>query len=186
MNTNTNATMDSKPVRAIAGAADAAAGTLRNLSSRVAEVVSDESRRTEMRERVAGFQDKAREALSWQRRHELMAEIPARVRDAATQAVHQAARTYDDLADRGETVVARWRDEYRGTLGEKVVAIRGRVADATTDVAEAADRVADDVSGKAERLADDAAEKTEQIADDAAEKADRTVDDAGEGKDTNR
>ncbi len=77
-----------------------------------------------------------------------MTEIPARVRDVANQAVQQTSRTYDDFAGRGESVVAKLRDEYENTLGDRVVAIRGRVADAADDVADAADKVADDLKDR--------------------------------------
>ncbi|AYY14506.1 hypothetical protein EF847_19220 [Actinobacteria bacterium YIM 96077] len=189
-----DSTLESKAVRAFAGAADVAVTSLRDLSTRVVETVSDDEFRRDVRERVsdlskratsvvtdenvrgdlrrrlddlpqeakalrddipermkevpvrtAQLQEKAREAFSWERRHGLMTEIPAKVRDAASQAAQQASKTIDDLAGRGEGVVTRWRDEYRVSLGEKVVAIRGRVAEAADDVADAADKVADDL-----------------------------------------
>lgn len=192
-----DSTLESKAVRALAGAADVAATGIRDLSVRVADAVSDEEFRADVRRRfsdltgrvssavtdeklredirqrfaglpsetrtwredlpvffkelpgkAAGLSDQAREAFTWERRHELMTQVPARVRDAATQAAQQASRTYDDLAGRGESVVARLRDEYEHTLGDRVVAIRGRVADAADDVADAADKVADDLKDR--------------------------------------
>ncbi|NED99480.1 hypothetical protein [Phytoactinopolyspora halotolerans] len=189
-----DSTLESKPVRALAGAADAAVSGIRDLSVRVADAVSDEQFRADVRrrfeeltgrvssavsdenvradvrqrvaglpaeartwgedlpaffkqlpEKAAGLSDRAREAFTWERRHELMTQIPARVREVADQATQQASRTYDDFAGRGAGVVTRLKDEYEHTLGDRVVAIRGRVADAADDVADAADKVADDL-----------------------------------------
>lgn len=191
---STNTSLDSKPVRALAGVADAAAATVRDLSNRVLNAVTDEKVRgdvrgrfSELSQRVSAtvtdekfredlrqrFSDlpgearavrdelpvvvkdipvkaaelpaRAREAFTWERRHELMVEIPARVRDAATQAAQQASTAYDELAGRGEGVVTRWRDEYAENLGRRVVAVRGQVADVADEVADVADQAADDL-----------------------------------------
>jgi gas vesicle protein len=188
-------TREPKAVRAIAGAADAAASSLREISERVVETVSDERFRADVRARfnelssrvssavsdekaredvwqrvselpadvramrdelpgrfrdlpakAAEWPTRAKEAFTWERRHELLTVIPARVRDAASQAAEQATKAYDELAQRGDGVVAKWRGEYDRSLGERVVAIRERVADVADDVADAADRVADDLN----------------------------------------
>lgn len=202
---------ESKPVRALAGAADVAATTLRDvsnrvvdavadeqvradvrnrisgLSNRVSTAVTDESRREELRQRVSDlgseakafgerlperFKDvparaaelpvRAKETFTWERRHEFMSEIPARVREAATEAAQKASKAYDDLADRGEGAVARWRGEYTELLGDKVAAIRGRVADAADNGADAADQVADDLGQHAGHESDDATQRQAQ------------------------
>ncbi|NED94978.1 hypothetical protein G1H11_06595 [Phytoactinopolyspora alkaliphila] len=191
---STNTTLDGKPVRAVAGAADATAAAIRDLSSRVIGAVSDENFRHEVRERfselsgrvsaavtderfredmrkrladlpaearalgdelpeflkdipvkAAELPERAREAFTWERRHELMTDIPARVRDAAAQAAQQAGKTYDQLADRGQGAMAKWRGDYEELLGERVAVLRSRVADAADDVADSADKLADDL-----------------------------------------
>ncbi len=144
-------TRERKALYAVAGAADAAVSTLRELPERVTEAVADDKLRSEIRGRFAELPAEAK-AL----RDEIPAfvkdvpgkagELQARVRELVDRATAEANRTFDQLATRGEGVVARLR---KGDAAGNVVAIRGRVADAADEVADAADKVADDLGDAA-------------------------------------
>lgn len=143
-------TLENKPLYAVAGAADAAVETLRELPAKVAGAIKDEKLRTEMRERFSHLPAEAK-AL----REEIpgfvndaqakAAELPTRVRELVAQASREASKTYDELAARGEGVVARLRRDGGDQVGTAVAAIRGKVAGAADDLADAADKVADDL-----------------------------------------
>jgi hypothetical protein len=147
-------TRDRKAFYAVAGAADVAVSTLRELPERVTEAVTDEKLRTEIRGRFAEIPAEAK-AL----RDEIPAfvkdvpgkagELQARLRDLVDRATAEATKTFDELATRGEGVVARLR---KGEAADNVVAIRGRVADAADDVADAAGKVADELGETATKV----------------------------------
>ncbi|WP_165368029.1 hypothetical protein, partial [Phytoactinopolyspora endophytica] len=59
-----DSTLDSKPVRALAGAADAAANGIRDFSTRVADAISDEQFRADVRERVSGLTGRVSSAVA--------------------------------------------------------------------------------------------------------------------------
>ncbi|MGH8826458.1 MAG: hypothetical protein ACRDVZ_02435 [Jiangellaceae bacterium] len=151
-------TIDRKPLYAVAGAADAAVETLRELPGRIADAMSDDKLRTELRTR---FNDLPADAKALRTEFpELVkdapakaAEIPARMREFASHASHEAAKTYAELATRGEAVVARFRNDHGDTVDDTVASIRGRVAAAAEDVADAADKVADDLGAAAKKAA---------------------------------
>lgn len=161
--TPTNAN-ERKPLYALAGAADAAVETLRELPGRVSEAVNDEKLRTEIRERFAKLPADAK-ALREEIPgfvHEAPAkagEVPDRVRELIGQASREAAKLYEELARRGEGAVARWRRDHGDTVDKTVAAIRGKVAGAADDVAEAADKVADELGETADAAAKPAAKK---------------------------
>ena len=143
-------TLENKPLYAVAGAADVAVETLRELPAKVAGAIKDEKLRTEMRERFSHLPAEAK-AL----REEIpgfvtdaqakAAELPTRVRELVAQTSREASKTYDELAERGEGVVARLRRDHADPVGSTVAAIRGKVADAADDLADAAGKVADDL-----------------------------------------
>lgn len=114
--TDQSAGPDRTPLYALAGVADAAVETLRELPGRVAETVGDEKFRTEVRERFAHLPDDAK-ALREEfpdrlkgaqtKAGELAAELPGRIRELVEQASREASRVYGELAELGEGAVAR-------------------------------------------------------------------------------
>lgn len=136
------ATTENKPLYAIAGAADAAVGVLRGLPSRLVEAASDTSLRDQVRTKVSELPEDAKQ---WRtdagefvenlptRAH----EFPGRLSELFANVSHDAGRTYQDLADRGEDVVAKLRHDYGPKVDEAVGAVRSRVAKASEDLGEA-------------------------------------------------
>lgn len=153
------ATTENKPLYAIAGAADAAVAILRTLPNRLVDAASDTSIRDQVRAKVSELPE---DAKNWRaettdlveklpaRAH----EFPGRLSEFLANVSHDAGRTYNDLAMRGEGVVAKLRDEYGPKVDDVVGTVRTRVTKASEDVegavsslrAKATD-VVDDVTG---------------------------------------
>src|SRR5690625_461844 len=103
-----------KPLYAIAGAAAAAVGMRRGLPNRLVDAASDPSLRDQVRAKVSELPE---DAKKWRteagefveniptRAH----EFPGRVSEFFADVSHDAGKTYQDLADRGEGVVAKLR-----------------------------------------------------------------------------
>ncbi|WP_026874595.1 hypothetical protein [Jiangella gansuensis] len=149
----TTPTTDRKPVYAVAGAADAAVAALRELPAKVSEAVADDKLRDEFRSRFAelpadvkafraGFPDLLLQAQS------KASDLPQRVREMLNQAGREAGKAYEEWALRGEGVVTRLRGQYGPAVDGAIASVRGRVADAADEVAEATEKAADDLQAK--------------------------------------
>lgn len=167
-------TTERNPLYAVAGAADLAVETLRQLPARLPGLahraenaaVSTRAKITDRLVDLPGEAQKLRNELPAEMqklRNELPAdveklrsELPGFLQDAQAK----AQKYYAELAIRGEGAVARLRREQASAIESVAV----KVADTAEKAADAADKAADDIADTAEKAAD----ATDKAADNVA------------------
>jgi len=141
------------PLYAMAGAADAAVATLRELPTRVSGVVGDDELRADVRRR---FNELPADVKAWRasfpdlvlQAQGRAADLPQRLRERVETASREAVKTYGELSVRGEGVVERLRGQYGPAVHTVVANVRGYVAGAADEVAEVTEKAADTFSQK--------------------------------------
>lgn len=147
---------ENKPLYAAAGVADAAIETLRELPGKLTALATDPEVRSDVRARFEKLPDDARalrdDAPEFLKEvPDRASHLPERIRSFVGEASNDVAKTYDDLAVRGESAVTKFRAEYGDTIDRAIGTVKERTASAADDVADAADNAAEALSKRSEK-----------------------------------
>lgn len=174
-------TNDTKPLYAVAGLADLAAEKLRALPAQVPTITERaESAATSVRDKVADLPadvQRLRLDLPADVRR-LRDDLPTLLHNAQTRFVKSAtdvADAYDELSERGEGAVKRFRHERSGEVEYATV----KVADTADRAANAADKMAGELAADDTQARNEApATSTTKAKDEAATSGTKTKDGA--------